>query len=1264
MTKIGTGTLTLTGVNSYTGTTQIDSGTLAIDGRQAIADTGAVVIGDAGTFEVLNTEVIGSLSGSGTVVLDHTLSAGGDNSSTAYAGTIGGASGLTKIGTGTLTLSGVNTYAGTTWIANGTLAIDSGRAIADTGTVVISIGATFEVLSAETIGSLSGNGAVALAQTLTVGGDNSDTAYAGAIGGASGLAKIGTGTLTLSGTNSYAGTTRIDSGTLAVDGGRAIADTGAVAIGDAGTFRVKTAETIGSLSGSGAVILDQALAVGGDGGSTAYSGAISGADGLVKTGTGTLTLTGTNSYAGGTTVAAGTLQGDTVSIQGNVTDNATLTFAQDFNGVYAGDISGTGTLVKTGSGAVTLDGDASHSGGTRIEGGALIGTTGNLLGAITDNANLVFQQDADGDFAGSISGTGNVYKAGTGTVRLTGTASHAGVTAVMQGRLIGSSDTIRGDISAAQGATLEFDQAADGTYAGSMVDAQGAGLAGQLVKSGAGALTVTGHFGAQGGTLIEQGSLIGTGETLWGDFATRDGTTLRIGEAEGQGADFSGAISGTGSFVKTGTGTLRLSGQSAGFAGSADITAGTILLTGALNGSVLIEQGAALQVGDGTTSGDLLADTTNDGTLTFNQAGSYVYTGALSGNGSLVKQGDGALTLAGDYSYTGSTVVEGGTVTISSLLPTTTTLQIDGGSFYLGSTDQSVSGLTGNGGSLNFGGGTLTVDQDTDYGYDGSLIGTGTLVKSGSGTLNLLGDSSLAGDVLVNAGTLGVRGTLASLVTVSDGATLSGTGTVGGMVVRSGGVAAPGSAGAAQNIMAFRAFAAAVPAPLGTLHVSGNVTFEAGSLYQVNVDAAGESDKIAATGSASLQGGTVQVLAANGSYAPLTHYTLLSANGGVTGAFSDVTSDLAFLTPVLSYSAKTVSLDLVRNNIDFTDVARNRNERNVAGKVTALGVGNPLFNAVLFMDADSAREQFNQLSGEIHASARTAMLNDAALPMTAAIDHLVETPAHSGVWMQGLANWSQIDANGESARTRSNAQGLMGGADIAVARGLRLGLAGSYTHDNLSAPAVGSTAKLKGTHVLGYASGAFAGVELRVGGGYSHFDADTVRAVPVAGAAQRLSARYGVDVVQGFGEMAYPLKLGDGAVAPYGNVAVTNIARPNFAETGGSIALASAKANDTTAISSVGIRFETAPAGAFSVGGKLGWEHAWGSIDPVSEMTLSGTSGSFEVIGAPLSRNSATVVVNGRLHLSKGLTVSAGYEGRIGSSNQSNAVKGAIGLRF
>jgi len=126
-----------------------------------------------------------------------------------------------------------------------------------------------------------------------------------------------------------------------------------------------------------------------------------------------------------------------------------------------------------------------------------------------------------------------------------------------------------------------------------------------------------------------------------------------------------------------------------------------------------------------------------------------------------------------------------------------------------------------------------------------------------------------------------------SNVTVAGGATLGGSGTIGGLVAQNGSTVAPGAL-----------------APFSTLNVSGNASFASGTTFVVNVSGAGQNDKLAAGGTATLQGGTVQVITGTG-VTPTSRYTILTAQGGVQGAFAQLTttSNLAFLSPTLSEDA-------------------------------------------------------------------------------------------------------------------------------------------------------------------------------------------------------------------------------------------------------------------------------------------------------------------------------------------------------------------------
>jgi autotransporter-associated beta strand protein len=148
-----------------------------------------------------------------------------------------------------------------------------------------------------------------------------------------------------------------------------------------------------------------------------------------------MTLSGNNSYGGGTVVSAGRLIGTTASLQGAITNNAAVEFAQATSGTYAGSMTGSGSLTKTGAGTMTLSGNNSYGGGTVVSAGRLIGTTTSLQGAITNNAAVEFAQATSGTYAGSMAGSGSLTKMGGGSLILSGSSTYAGATTVSAGRL-------------------------------------------------------------------------------------------------------------------------------------------------------------------------------------------------------------------------------------------------------------------------------------------------------------------------------------------------------------------------------------------------------------------------------------------------------------------------------------------------------------------------------------------------------------------------------------------------------------------------------------------------------------------------------------------------------------------------------------------------------------------------------------------------------------------------------------------------------------
>ncbi len=309
----------------------------------------------------------------------------------------------------------------------------------------------------------------------------------------------------------------------------------------------------------------------------------------------------------------------------------------------------------------------------------------------------------------------------------------------------------------------------------------------------------------------------------------------------------------------------------------------------------------------------------------------------------------------------------------------------------------------------------------------------------------LSGINTLTGGASVQEGALLVNGVLPD-VSVSIDGTLGGSGAVTGSInVMVGGAVAPGNS-------------------IGTLQAD-NVTFVAGTFFDVEVDADGNSDLLQVDNEATINGGTVRVFAGAGDYAPSTLYTILTAND-VVGAFDDVTSNFAFLSPTLSYDTNNVflTLDLVAA---FQDVAHTPNQRSVAGAADALGGGNDIYDEILVMTDEEARAAFDALSGEIHASAKppsstrrskfvkhcwrvsgrcsAAVLNRQRWRrrLPPATERFQATDPSSGVM---LSVQGETDGNGNAASVDRTSGGFLGGADKAVGD-IRVGLARSATAD-------------------------------------------------------------------------------------------------------------------------------------------------------------------------------------------------------------------------
>jgi autotransporter-associated beta strand protein len=322
---------------------------------------------------------------------------------------------------------------------------------------------------------------------------------------------------------------------------------------------------------------------------------------------------------------------------------------------------------------------------------------------------------------------------------------------------------------------------------------------GMLQVGGTNGITGTGSLNLGGGTLDVINSALTT------NIAIGLTGTSSIVDTNGLGATFGGVMSGAGGFAKSGLGTLILTATNI-YTGGTTISGGT------------------LQIGNGGTSGAIVGDVTDNGTLTFDRSDAVGFGGAISGTGGLTKMGAGVLTLAAPSTYAGATFVNAGTLQAGAanvFSPGSAFTIATGATLNLASFNNTIGSLAG-GGDVALGSATLTSGNNgMSTTFSGAIMGTGGLTKVGGGVLSVTGTNTYTGPTNVNAGILDVNGSLASVVSVNSGGTLMGSGIIGGLNVANGAVVAPGNS-------------------IGTLHVAGNIAFAAGSLYQVQVNATGQ----------------------------------------------------------------------------------------------------------------------------------------------------------------------------------------------------------------------------------------------------------------------------------------------------------------------------------------------------------------------------------------------------------------------------------------
>jgi outer membrane autotransporter protein len=932
-----------------------------------------------------------------------------------------------------------------------------------------------------------------------------------------------------------------------------------------------------------------------------------------------------------------------------------------------GGTPGGGGAGGFGGGAGSAAGLAgSGGGGGAGMGGAIFVVEG---GSLTVKGNLIVNGNsvAGGTAGGSDAGAGSAFGSGIFLQGNNGTltfATDAGNTQTLSDVIAdqtgsgGAPDTLY-----ATGGPTCTDGCAGYSAAGSW----------RLAKTGAGTLVLTGNNTFSGGVTINGGTIrvghdnaLGTGTftVLGSTLDIQDGITisndtdlqanLDINVDANETGTHAGAISSTGAFGvnKTGGGTLVLSGTNT-YTGGTVITGGVLQVgadsnLGAVTGGIEIGD-ATLRASAGFTSGRAVA-LTGDATIEI-ETGDLVLNGNITGSGSLTKTGADTLRLFGANGYLGGTTIADGTL--------------------LGDTD-SLQGDILNEAKLIF-------DQSFAGTYSGKLTsdGTGILSKEGTGAVILTGDSAAYdGETYVNAGTLRVNNKLGGAIYVASGATLGGNGTIGKTTIAAGGIHAPGNSIDTQTVDGDYVNA-------GILEIEATPT---------------QADKIIVNGAVDITGATLNLVltpTTAASWGVLTGPYVIIENDladAVTGTFTlNDTNNLVFLDKRIDYAGgdgNDVTLELERNNVEFTDVARTRNQLATAGAIDTLDNTSAVWTALAMTGSDEeARALLEQLSGEAHASLIGMFQQDSRFWRNAANDRLrsafgsvaaagqqvmgfgatglTNAPADTqglALWTRGFGSWARTDSDGNAADFTRNTGGMLGGADMAVSAAARLGVLAGYAHSSFDADDRNSSGDADSFQIGLYGGTQIDAFGVRAGVAYAWHDVDTERQA----LGDKLTADYDADTVQVFGEAGYAFDLDAVRLEPFANAAYVSTHTDSFAEDGGPAALKSdSEATDNT-FTTLGLRAATGfELGAMpaSLRAMAGWRHAFGDMQPEATLAFDG-SADFVIAGAPIARDAAVLEAGFDLAISSDATFGITYSGEIGDDAEDHGLNGTLAVEF
>jgi len=948
----------------------------------------------------------------------------------------------------------------------------------------------------------------------------------------------------------------------------------------------------------------------------------------------------------------------------------------DFNANVTGNgdievFSGTTTLSGTndiGTGDILVDGGELKIAGTTTADGLDVGKASGSSGTVTISGN-----------GSTLTATGKTYigNSGNGTLTITNQGEATAGSNVVLGNSGGSSGT----------ATI--------SGSGSKLNAGGNITVG---NNGAGTLTVSdggevgsdanvtiGNFVSGTATISGRGSKLTAGANLTvGNLEDATLTVLAGGEAKAVNAVNIGLNNGS-------TSTVTISGT------GSKLTAGVATNVGAGGaGTLTVTNGGYADTGGTFIVGK---DSTGSGTVTISGAGSKVKNGFATYFG---KNGQGTLTISDGGQFDGSEVVfigQGagsvGTVTVTGagsklhgglrigdngvgmltlsnggvaeeenatqiarFAGSTGTLNIGAASGDAAIAAGTIQGANGARATLAFGAGTGKLvfnHTGTAYDFDAKVSGNGT-VSQEAGFTSLTGDfSGFTGTGSVSGGTLSVNTAFVGAMNVLSGGTLTGSGSVGAL------------------------------------------DFAAGSTYGFDFD--GKSG-LTSTGAITIASGSkLAVEFSDPANVSIWKPTTVLTGNSVTGTFGTTNAkDYLFLDIGVSTTATSVQVDVDRSNTTFASIASTPNQTAIANALDGLANGNDVYDTFATLkSASDARNAFNLLSGEAHASLQGGLTSGAGMTRdivggqirssfggiaartmdqttTASIGRF--EPAVKAivartydVWGQVYGAFGRTDGDSNSAQTKRSTGGVLFGAETGIGSDWRVGGFTGYGYTGTAVDERKSRANADSYTIGAFAGRLFGPARVQFGSSVSRHQISSSRDVAFSSFTDHLQADYGATTLQAFGEVGYAIWADGFAFEPFAGAALVYQHTGAFTESGGAAALSASASSGTLGITTVGVRTgfdfgRFANGTSVRLDGSLAWQHAFGDVTSQTTMAFASGSNAFTVSGTPLDTDTALIETGLTFGLENGMDFSLGYSGAIGKSAQDHTFNARLKARF